>query len=961
MKIIQLIFLLTTIVFINSCGYIDDKPKENVISTGSALSSCRVDVEKFKKILKEDVGDQIACIKKNLENFSKYSNRQDKSHIKKSALNEFINKFFKSNSKSIINSLDLLLELNQLFYNDKDGNLQVQNITPLFNSLATFNENAIKISKSYNDYQSGKVSFIQTSKKIEQAASSLSSGILKSVQQTRSNNRKQEIDLKLLLQNLAKSSLADTKIFSTEGIDLILLLKTLLVGGDRNIITNNELVNFLHKFPKLFVTAFNLLESETKDFETSITHSKYKSDNIKELYSLLIIQPTKKSILTQNEIFKYIDSFVDDDKKSDLYKEVLTQAKLKLINKENDKSDNYNYYQLIALLDYSRLFLLVNNTYDFIKDDLNEVKLNVSQKKQKVLNTINTLAINLNSILIEDNGRIKNNIQLYSFIKMVNRKIDNKIDEKIIEGIFNLKRPLVGGNKKNLTKLELKSLILKLPILGEISERLIEVTKDSSKKLFNKIDVISLFRKALTNSDQVVLTVKELLQTLSLMLINEPVEKYGHTVQIFKSKLIGGNSTSFTSAELDKTLSIVGDLQKNLLYQNIQYINNTELLKSEKKIMINEHKITDHVLLSKYSKIEKKILRKEYLLNMKHFIYFRSPETGTQSWSHSIKRNREGYLEVTMIKWIYDKIISIYSADKTGLNITEIDTVLHVFKPMLEAHQLWSKYIKTFGRNMLLLSDLFQSMANGNLKMDAYEATEYSILAISAMKMTDKMLKNYISENDNGEVLCKNLGTEKEIKVSVHCYRTYFFESLFKTYSSQLPKLKAYVDGIRKTESYTFVEKIEGFARDTHDNKIPVGSSDLIRILGAMLNIESTFVRFDLNHNNLLDPEELDVAFNVYENGIIKVANLDGIMTKFAKPIYFFMIEEMKIPTKLELIKYTLNPFKEIPTAKRLNIGVLLYYLVNGPPEEKVTKSHFDQIFDKNNFNSKQYNQFFDI
>ena len=100
-------------------------------------------------------------------------------------------------------------------------------------------------------------------------------------------------------------------------------------------------------------------------------------------------------------------------------------------------------------------------------------------------------------------------------------------------------------------------------------------------------------------------------------------------------------------------------------------------------------------------------------------------------------------------------------------------------------------------------------------------------------------------------------------------------------------------------------------------------------LIGAMINIESTFLRFDTDNNNLLDNKELDKAFLVYKEAIIAVVKLDESKEKYAKSIFIYMVKYMKIPSTLQLLNFHYAPWASHDVlAKRVNIGALLYYLV---------------------------------
>ena len=123
---------------------------------------------------------------------------------------------------------------------------------------------------------------------------------------------------------------------------------------------------------------------------------------------------------------------------------------------------------------------------------------------------------------------------------------------------------------------------------------------------------------------------------------------------------------------------------------------------------------------------------------------------------------------------------------------------------------------------------------------------------------------------------------------------------------------------------------IEGFSREYEDPDMPITQRDYGMIIGALLNIESTFIRFDKDEDNVLNREELDQAFLLYRSAIISLAELSGSREKYAKSIFLYLVKNKKVPNKVQLLNFHYNPFinKDI-VAKRLNLGAVLYFLVS--------------------------------
>lgn len=99
-------------------------------------------------------------------------------------------------------------------------------------------------------------------------------------------------------------------------------------------------------------------------------------------------------------------------------------------------------------------------------------------------------------------------------------------------------------------------------------------------------------------------------------------------------------------------------------------------------------------------------------------------------------------------------------------------------------------------------------------------------------------------------------------------------------------------------------------------------------LTGSLMNIESTFMRFDVNNDGIIDNKELEEAFKVYRKAIIMVAQMTPKQEKYVHSVFLYMIKYMKIPKPMELAHFHYMVRKDDIVAKRLNIGAILYYLV---------------------------------
>ena len=325
------------------------------------------------------------------------------------------------------------------------------------------------------------------------------------------------------------------------------------------------------------------------------------------------------------------------------------------------------------------------------------------------------------------------------------------------------------------------------------------------------------------------------------------------------------------------------------------------------------------------------------------------------SYSNDVKRNQNGFVEASMLKWVCKKLISGWGHKNTAgigqINIDEFQTFLFDMKPVLEEFKLWSPTPDTFARNVVLLADLFQNKSNGDVEVNYIELTEFAQMLLSATEIKTRMNKSLATVCDPGPV-------KDDPAFDTECYNKYFFDTILNTlnYKKNLPYLATYIQNSTPEEINAFLVGVEGFARDLPDPSIPVRNRDNILIIGALLNIESTFIRFDVNRDNVIDYKELQVAFKVYRSAIISLAKLRPDQENYAPSIFYYMASKMLIPptaTIIDNLKFLSfhtcvrigvcrNKIIGGIEAKRLNIGKLLYYMVNGVPKDPATTPSFD-------------------
>jgi len=318
---------------------------------------------------------------------------------------------------------------------------------------------------------------------------------------------------------------------------------------------------------------------------------------------------------------------------------------------------------------------------------------------------------------------------------------------------------------------------------------------------------------------------------------------------------------------------------------------------------------------------------KVFNIILKQYRFFKK-ENGLQYYTHGYKRNKTSIMEIAYYRWALGIIGKPYSesGQEILISMKTLEQLLWDFKPLLEEFNLWSAYPETFARNTILLGDLFQYQSDGNLLLNVDEASEYFILVVNAITVKNEVTKEMNKVCDFGSDVDNPV-------IHVNCFRKNLPTILFSKlgYQEYMPKLHDYfrIEGPEVFQDYLY--KVEYFARDIPDDNIPIGPRDMTLILGALLNIESTFIRFDVNKDNIINPDELcPPAFNVYKQAIIDLVHQrdpEMDVTGYEKSIFLYLVKKMEIPTKYNLAVYHFIGNKKFDS-HRANIGAILYNLI---------------------------------
>jgi hypothetical protein len=634
---------------------------------------------------------------------------------------------------------------------------------------------------------------------------------------------------------------------------------------------------------------------------------------------------------------------------------LIFQLNMILLKDESDRISHSNITPLFKLLvQVNQNAVVMTNVMKLMDDPKNQKDFwSLREKFSKAITDFATSAVGV----IENSPGYGQKLNMRKFIIDMSSKIgDTQIDNDTIDCFIFLKKVFVGGDPEIITTDEVKEVIKKLPgtlgLIFDVYYSKGENFKSQSGEMVFYLAAVRNFYHLikfdqpdfeLLDSDNLVTLAKKFLK-------NYDVDAFKPSLEALKARFIGGKKDSITLKDLDTVINIVHDFVEKVYFNFLTYEDPATGQLLSKATPITEKdlpfkKLPGYEVFKDKSRLDQ--LFTSFQDTAISFRYFRDTKVGAATYDTKVVRNKDGFNEVNISKWLSWKLLRAYGeVDKTGqmqMTMDQFSSFLLDAKPILEEFKLWSPNFQTFSRNSVLLGDLFQQQSNGDQKININEATEYIGMLLTAVDISGKF-------NDSLKSYCDPGINPSEAVFEATCFNKNFYDVFLNKldYKKSLPRLAVYFNTADRAETMGYLSGVEGFARDDNSPGVPVNRRDSTLIFGAMMNIETTFIRFDKNNDNVIDYDELSEAYFTYRASIISLAGLKGDQIKYAKGIFLYMVSKMEVPDTGSWIssvtfaafnscvqsdfcrKHMLDPIE----AKRLNIGKLLYYMVNQPTAE---------------------------
>lgn len=738
-----------------------------------------------------------------------------------------------------------------------------------------------------------------------------------------------------------------------ENLETFWIVKRLIMGGDKRHVTNLEAKILVQKIPTI-VDIWALIEDNPEEnFKTKKEYYTFLGKLVQEADKKLLVKNLPNEIIITNQkIVQIAKQFL---KKDIALEDIELYMRLKLVITGNrDELTTNDLYDLIGkipslLTEFGDLEDRPKDSFPTTGDYARFLNGKIEWVKKHVL----AKNIPSNDQIFLTNAELKKLFEIFINDPQTKFAEREELSDDDFDTLLRLKKLLTGADISNLTLKEINVLLSKssnlMTVFGNAVDLFKETYEDKTEYSRRILDTVRLADSLIVWSqpDYEVLNNTKIISLLENALKDEDldIKKFEPSLESLKEKLIGGKKDSYLLSDMKNIFKIANDAADQYFYDNYMYDQYRQSFESIKG-PVRLKPAPDYTVIAQYFKPERKAeLYKRFQTVAENFKYFRDPKEKLQMYSFEYHRNKSGFVEVGLLRFLSGKLALSYGHKipdgNFHVNIEEFEKFLVAMKPILEEFKLWSPNFQTFARNAILLADLFQNQSNGDFEMNTNETAEYLSMILSAVEIKGRFEKELLQ-------VCRNLSSNPEEPLfNEPCFKEHYFDIFLNKLKldKNFPRLAEYVRSAPREEYQNYLKGVTGFARDVNDPRIPINGRDMTLVIGAMLNIETTFLRFDSNRNNVISTPELNESFKVYENAIVAIAKLKPEQKKYSKSIFFYMVINMQVPKTGNWIDdaafFLFHQCMEIEVcrvakyepieAKRLNIGMLLYYLVNLP------------------------------
>lgn len=597
----------------------------------------------------------------------------------------------------------------------------------------------------------------------------------------------------------------------------------------------------------------------------------------------------------------------------------------------------------------------------FKNESMGSYELHKSHQN-KVRNATLAILSALRPILKGDRGGQIHKLNIIELLESFTNEDNRDTIEKVKKVLF-AKTLLVGGDREILTHVELERLVTNFDKLAVIALDIVRYSyldfltpdqKQNSILQLLKLDVDDLynivFMPPLNNRDtEIFFTIDEAIEAVKLFVDEEDlgfdIDKFHNLIGEAKIILMNGNETEVKGIEI-KNLFVHAKslLQTGTVFHRIWESFLPQMM-SPLPVTIDFDQHTFPGYQAEVDQFER--IAKKYRFFKGEFI---SPY-----YTREYRRNASAMFEVAAWEYLLKLVFARYGDSNDDgqvvgytMSLQNVKDLMKKFEPeLVELDLILPGRSENTANNIALLSMLFQYQSDKNNAMDVNEGTEFFTTLFTSMDTADDMFAQYQD---------MNCSIDSFDRVDSKCFRDNFWQNLCRSHRSYYPLLFESLgfgptcedfqntpDSSRLLDRLALAARTCNYYTDGEKEEIPYSSGDMMTILTALLHLETTILRWDANNNNIMDPDEVNRAYEIYSPALD--AFMEGknpIIKKFKKQIYQYLVKYEEVPDETnfssiwKFVKFLLSFNKKAP-ANRTTIASILVAIADQNAKSSTT------------------------
>lgn len=627
----------------------------------------------------------------------------------------------------------------------------------------------------------------------------------------------------------------------------------------------------------------------------------------------------------RQELNKFIDKFFPES-------QAVARDLLKLVYDLNtlllrDPQDKISVAKLKKLFE---LFYVVNNEGRSLNSQLKGLtKDSYWLRRLEIFQRVETLARRVLEVISFD-SELNPQLQIITFIeelKNILKLNDDQINIEKIKSFLFAKKLILGGDKFTLTHNDVVNILDRASNLLVLGMDILFVSgkkfESSLEEYYFYYDVVVEFKDHIApHADtDLILEHQDLMTVLDTVLGKDfNVPNLDKSVQTIKEKFFGGAPDQYLMRDVLTVFNWGQEFAGMLYFNEVTYDHFRLELDSPKAV--NGLQLPELETYHVFPQWMKKRLWENFEYISSNYRFYQD-NNGKSHFFNYYKRFKSGFQTASMLRWAISKVIQVYGHFPVGKRRKEADEedfkkLFMELEGLVKEMGLWPDELDKFVAEAIAGADLFMYHSDGNESASAEEFTEYAVNALHAFNIGDKIHLNLQKH-------CPIIDQETRA-FEVKCFREYFIHVFFNElkYEKYYNKLYEYLNLNGVDEVRKYLINIELYSRVDPNPDIPLTEEDLNRILVILTNLESAYLRFDLDKDGILNRGELDLAFLVFKNLVIKVAGLGNSGDGLYKSIFLYLVKHMEVPAPLKLIWFHVFGKKKNITSTRFNISAIL-------------------------------------